>query len=96
MKWSNKAPTKPGSYWFFGEAFMGSMGGHYRGTVEPFLKMILINVFEISNGMMAQGDGQYISLKPFDKEKRKEGYLGYWAEANIPDPPSDTENLWEQ
>lgn len=89
--WSATAPNKPGWYWFYGDISMWSMGGHYfeKDPIPPNAKLHLVDVHKISNGMMAAAEGRFVSLTPFDKRKRREGYLGYWAPAELPEPPED-------
>ena len=90
MKWSTDAPTQPGYYWFFGD-FMGGMGQDFtdKATVEP--RMVLVEVHKVSNGFMAVAEGRFVPRRVFDKSKRNEGYVGYWAPAELPEPPSDVE-----
>lgn len=95
MKWTNKFPTKPGKYWFYGESHMGSMGIDYTDKAEIEPKMYLIDIWEISNGLLGICEGQFMSSTQFDKNKQKEGYLGYFAKAELPEIPEDKLNLFK-
>ena len=86
-EWTEEAPTEPGMYWFYGDYCVGSMGQDYFDDFEPDNRMELVEVFEISNGMMADTRGKFMSLKKFDKNKRKEGHVGKWMPAILPNPP---------
>lgn len=63
------------------------MGGHYSGQIQPTKETHLVRIRKISNGLMAVTDGRFMSLKPFDKEKKQEGYLGFWKKADLPTTP---------
>lgn len=90
MNWTTEAPTQPGDYWFFGD-FMGGMGLDFTddAVVEP--RMMLVRVDKCSNGLMAVSEGRFVPRIPFDKTGRVEGYVGYWAPAELPEPPVNTE-----
>jgi len=89
-EWFSKAPTKPGLYWFHGEPSMGSMGGHYNGTVKPEKQLHLVSVRKISNGMMFVANGQFMPSLEWDGgESKKEGWLGRWAQCIVPDVDLD-------
>ena len=94
MKWINKFPKEEGSYWFYGNPTMGSMGEHYRNNyiVEP--EMFLIEIFKISSGWMATTRGYFVSDNKFDTNKTNEGWYGYWAKAELPEKPKDIKNLF--
>jgi len=89
MNWTTKPPTKPGHYWFFGDNYMGCMGQDYtdEATVEP--RMVLVEVNRCVNGFIAVANGHFVSLRQFDKSRHQEGYVGYWAPAELPKPPTD-------
>lgn len=35
VEWSEKAPTEPGKYWFWGVPVYGTMGQHYYDDYVP-------------------------------------------------------------
>jgi hypothetical protein len=94
MKWSKEFPNKDGFFWFYGEPHMGQMGGHFKGTIRPNLKMCLVEIKKISNGFLAVMNGHHVPNTPFDKENKKPGFLGYWAKAELPKPPEDVDGLF--
>jgi hypothetical protein len=73
QEWSPDAPNEEGPFWFYGAVNFGSMGGHYSGQIQPSKEIHLVRIRKISNGLMAVADGRFMSLKPFDKEKKQEG-----------------------
>lgn len=89
--WIDEFPRDPGFYWFYGDQYLGQMGCHFfenSPPIEP--KMQLIEVFKVSNGIMAKCDGQFFPSRKFDKTKNIQGYSGYFKKAELPKPPSDT------
>lgn len=82
-EWFDEAPVEPGYYWFFGDPWMGEMGGHYRGSVHPEYKLSLVSVFNVSNGLAAISDGHFFQLKRWDGKGK--GWLGRWGRAVLPD-----------
>lgn len=82
--WFDEAPVEVGFYWFLGECSMGSMGGHYNGSVEPLVKLYLVEVKRLVNGLIAVTNGHFMSLREWDIEGRGEGWLGRWAQAVVP------------
>ena len=85
--WSSDQPKEEGLYWFYGDPRFGSMGGHFAGTVPPRLELHLVKVNRISNGFVFVSDGQFMSSRPFDKNRRGEGYVGVWQRAYAPPLP---------
>lgn len=83
VDWFWHAPVEPGYYWFFGDQHMGECGGHFTGVVQPENRLCLVEVFKISNGIMAQSGGQFFNLHKWDGKVA--GHLGRWAQATIPD-----------
>lgn len=50
---------------------MGTMGGHYKGTVKPDIEMYFIKVKKINDGFMAVViDGQFVSTNKFDIKRK--------------------------
>jgi len=96
MKWSNKFPNKTGFFWFYGEPLCGSMGSHYEIPMKDvIIKMHLVEIFKISNGFMAATDGYIIPTEKFNQKKTREGYLGYFAKAELPEVPKDKLHLFK-
>jgi len=91
IDWTEEAPTEPGFYWFYGDPRYGSMGKDYMeehvNTESIGPSVVLVEVFKISNGLMAKSEGTFVSLKKFELEKKCEGYLGFWKVCDIPVPP---------
>ena len=88
MTWSTTAPTEEGVYWLYGDPCFGAMGGDYTGVFEPKKKLHYVTVIRISNGVIAACNGQYVSLQPFNKEKRREGWIGVWQPVVLPTLPA--------
>lgn len=76
-------PDQPGYYWFYGDPWMGQMGGHYAGTIDPDKRLMLVEVERIANGLLAISKGQFIPLTKWDGKQK--GYEGKWMSAIIPD-----------
>lgn len=85
--WSFDPPKEEGRYWFYGDPRFGSMGGHFAGTVPPRLELHLVNVNRISNGFVFVCNGHFMPSRPFDKNRRSEGYVGVWQRAYAPPLP---------
>ena len=87
-QWQDTPPDSEGLWWLYGDPQFGSMGGHYTGSIlfEPELHVITVQ--KISNGLMAHARGQFINLRPFDKRRQLEGYIGKWARVNMPELPT--------
>lgn len=88
MTWSTTAPTEEGFYWLYGDPAFGSMGGHYTGSIPPHKELNYVQVVKVSNGFMAITRGQFMSLLPFNKEKRREGWVGVWQPVVLPTLPT--------
>jgi hypothetical protein len=94
--WSSSPPKEPGEYWFYGDPYKGQMGIDYRDAAPPVEpKMYLVQIRKIANGLMAVTEGQFVPLRKFNKAKHGDGYVGYWKEAILPDPPEDIELLFK-
>lgn len=92
--WTTEPPTEPGTYWFFGDEVMGGMGQDYTDEAHINTCMSLVKIRRISNGLMAVANGHFMSLHQFDQTKKREGHIGYWAPAKLPEAPDDTENVF--
>lgn len=79
---------REGDYWLYGDFCYGSMGGHYTGSIPPDKELHFVRVVKISNGHIAVCNGQFMSLQPFDKEKRREGWVGVWQPVVLPVLPT--------
>jgi len=96
VQWSPDFPREPGWYWFYGDQHQGQMGAHYRDPAPPIEPtMQLVEVFEVSNGIMGKCDGHFFGSKRFNKAKGVPGYVGYFAKADLPVPPQDHLNLFK-
>ena len=94
-QWSKDFPDEPGFYWFYGDPFHGQMGMDFQTPKKPVdAKMQLVEVAEISNGLIAIAAGHFFPSNPFDIKKIRAGYLGYFMKADMPEPPPDLENLF--
>lgn len=85
LKWQDTLPTEKGWYWFYGELHMGGMGRDYFDDYIHTPEMTIVNV----HPTMITAEGHFVSRNKFDKEKRKSGWLGYWAKATLPESPHD-------
>lgn len=94
--WFSDFPKDPGFYWFYGDQYQGQMGCHFRDDSPPIEpSMQLVEIFKVSNGMMGKCEGQFFPTKKFDKSKHRQGYVGYFAKATLPDPPQDNLALFD-
>jgi len=96
-EWTKKIPTEPGKYWFYGDPYYGGMGRDFKedAVVEPNdIKMHLMSVWKIANGLMIVTGGSFIPPEPFDIEKLQAGPLGYWKPAVLPESPEDVCELF--
>lgn len=80
--WYADAPSQPGYYWFYGEPFMGQMGGHYTGSVQPVICLHSVKLQLVGGKLMAVVDGQFMPLNKWDGSRV--GYYGKWAVASLP------------
>jgi hypothetical protein len=94
MEWSTEFPAKKGVYWFYGEISFGTMNGHYDGHFPPKPEMTLVLIRKIANGFFAVAKGRIMETNKFNPEEREAGFLGYWAEAQLPDAPEDIEHYF--
>tara|TARA_R110000868_G_scaffold14070_3_gene65605 strand:- start:1320 stop:1685 length:366 start_codon:yes stop_codon:yes gene_type:complete len=83
QKWFDDAPTEPGYYWFYGEPWMGEMGGHYTGKVPPENRLMLVEIKQVTNGIVGISSGQFMNLRKWDGKQR--GFFGKWTNAIVPD-----------
>lgn len=86
-EWSPNPPNEEGWYWFYGDPMFGSMGGHFAGTVPPRLELHTVKCHRISNGFAFVCDGHFMASRPFDRNRRAEGYVGVWQRAHYPALP---------
>lgn len=82
MSWTENAPTVPGHYWFFGDPWMGEMGGHYTGAVKPDMELHHVKILRVGQGVQAVVDGQFMPLNKW--ERVRPGYLGKWCPCVLP------------
>lgn len=96
MEWFNNPPTEPGNYWFFGDLHYGTMGCHFFDPPKlPDQRMSLVTIRKTGGeSLMAVADGHFVSLNCFIREKHRQGYVGYWKSAELPEPPHDILNLF--
>lgn len=80
MNWTKEIPTKPGFYWFYGYPF-----GYYRGKPNGDERLIVVEVNQISSGLMFVGLGTFLF-----PESKEQPMIGYWSV--IPPAPT-TEGL---
>lgn len=93
--WTPDFPEEPGQYWFYGDQYQGQMGCHFWDDAQPIeAKMQLIEVFAVSNGIMGKCDGQFFPATKFNKAAHKQGYVGYFSKATLPDAPDDINSLF--
>lgn len=64
------------------------MGGNYDGKIPVEMKLRVVDVKRIGNGLIGVASGRMISLTPFNKEKMKPGYIGLWQKAELPEVPN--------
>lgn len=92
LNWTTTPPNKPGWYWFYGDPHLGTMGcdffPDFTTPDEEHRKLYLVEVVQLANGIAAIASGNFMSLSTFHKKLRGEGHLGYWAEAELPEPPA--------
>ncbi len=94
--WLVTPPSKPGFYWFYGDVHHGGMGIDFRPDKPPTEpEMVLVEVFNIANGVMAKCNGQFVPLKRFDIDSHKAGPLGYWTPAELPESPADIAEMFK-
>lgn len=94
--WSIEPPQTPGFYWLYGDVHHGGMGIDYRDDKPPTKPdMVLVEVFKISNGVMAKSGGHIVPTEKFDIKTLRPGPLGYWSPAELPEPPKDEAGLFK-
>lgn len=88
VTWYREAPTEPGFYWLLGDPRMGSMGGHYAGTIKPDIELHFVEVLRIGDGTLsAMSGGTFVYLDRWTPESRGEGWVGKWARVTMPKIP---------
>jgi len=73
-KWTTEFPTEPGTYWFYGYRYGKVSCGH---TCDP--ELMLVEVWEISNGLMYVASGQHMF--------KSEVECPHFCEAELPEFP---------
>ncbi len=97
IKWSDTLPTVSGMYWFYGELHMGSMGMDYHDDYVHKPSMTLVKVMRAEEkSPIIVAEGGFVSTHAFDKSTRREGWLGYWTKAILPEPPYDGNDYFKQ
>lgn len=91
MNWQTEPPDSTGFWWLYGDDEFGVMGGNYTGSIPAENKLHIIDVWKIGSGdnesLQGVSSGRFISLTPFDKDKRKPGYVGVWQKVILPKLP---------
>lgn len=85
--WTTQPPTEPGTYWLYGDAFLGLMNGDFREDAVVKVELYLVEVHQVSNGLIAVTNGNFMSLRTFDKGIDAQGHVGYWQKTILPDLP---------
>ena len=85
--WTIQPPTEPGAYWFYGAAFLGQMSGDFRADATIERSLHFVEVWQVSNGLLAVTKGNFMSLNTFNKGINVPGHLGYWRKTILPDLP---------
>lgn len=86
-KWSEDPPTEVGHYWFYGDPFMGQCGSDFEDSPLIQKDLTLVKVIQCSNSLLANNGSYDIPLRKFNNKVDKEGYLGYWKKAILPETP---------
>lgn len=86
--WKESPQFTEGWWWFYGDEAFGSMGGHFNGSIPPRMEMSLVRIRCIANGLVAVSNGRFTSLTKFDPQTRREGYVGVWKPAQLPEAPT--------
>jgi len=104
MNWKKTPPDSEGFWWLYGEWSFGTMGGHFTGSIPPEFRLHPVEIITIGHGKKLIGicQGQFVILRPFDKEKQEEGYVGVWKKMDVPNlpdtkelSPSDMGKMWK-
>jgi len=72
-QWSQKRPTEPGWYWYYGDAFAGG------ANFDPDPELAVAQVWKIANGFAYLVNHNFI-------DERKE-LPGWWLPLDTPDLP---------
>ncbi len=89
-EWSDESPTEEGVYWLYGRISYGNKGIDYMDHRPPIkYEMNLVEVHCISNGLLGKSNGQIVFMHKFNREKRQEGWVGFWQPAVLPVPPEN-------
>ena len=70
------------------------MGIDFTDEKKLTLEMCLAHVTEIRGGTLIVTNGRFVGSNTFDPKMRREGHLGYWAKADIPEQPEDVNHLF--
>lgn len=86
--WSSDPPDSEGLWWILGDEEFGTMGGNYTGSIPPEERLRVVDVTQSgATHFYGACGGRFISLTPFDEEKRKPGYVGVWKKVTLPELP---------
>jgi len=87
--WKSEFPTEAGFYWFCGDPYVGQSGGDYTPEGKALqIEMHIVHVWKNQNGVTGVINGGFIYRQPFDKAKHREGWVGKFAPADLPEFPN--------
>jgi hypothetical protein len=88
--WRAEPPDEEGLWWLYGEEEFGTMGGNYTGVFPPKIELHCVKVWRIGGddgSLQGVCDGRFTDLRPFDREKRRPGFVGVWQKVKLPELP---------
>lgn len=95
-EWTREIPTESGMYWFYGNPFKGQRDSDYRIEVPTdFKDMYLMDVVCNKHNTILYTNGVNVPSMVFDKTKRRNGVLGYFTKAILPEPPDDVDDIFQ-
>ena len=88
-QWQDTPPDSEGWWWLYGDDEFGSCGGNYTGAWPPEIRLHTVQVSRTGDdSFIGVCSGRFLSLTPFNPDKRQSGYIGKWRKIDLPELPT--------
>jgi len=92
--WSAEIPNESGKFWFYGDPFKGINGFMVRNQHQSQNKLYMVDVIKNKYNLLIIVDGKTITANIYNQEQEKQGVVGYFKKAVVPDVPDDFLNMF--